>query len=202
PGYDPAGIKEMYHSIKPLDVYLVQDSMTAHAAMAFILGNKTPAKQAIAEYYGYPDGAVNYLPVSKIVIPVNKENAVKDGIVSAKDAGEMVDHITITLGKTQLYKSELLMLDLFANYNWDRAIYFSGGGISDPNNIFYLNDYLEYSGFTYKLVPIYNRFGEGGKIGRSNTKALYENFQEFEWANYNLPNASFSNTDRNYTNTY
>lgn len=202
PGYDPAGIKEMYHSIKPLEKYLVQDSMTAQEAMAFILDNKNPAKQAIAEYYGYPAGAVNYLPVSKIVIPVNKENAVKYGIVSAKDAGEMVDQITITLGKTQLYKSELLMLDLFANYNWDRAIYFSGGGISDPNNIFYLNDYLEYSGFTYKLVPIYNRFGAGGKIGRSNTTALYENFQSFEWANYNLDNASFSNTDRNYTNTY
>src|SRR5690606_25470756 len=90
----------------------------------------------------------------------------------------------------------------FANYNWDRAIYFSGGGISDSNNIFYLDDYLEYSGFTYKLVPIYTRFGEGGKVGRSNSQKLYENFKNFEWGNYNLPKASFSNTDRNYTNTY
>lgn len=202
PGYDPAGIKELYQSVKPLEKYLVQDSMTAKEAIDFILDNKNPAKKAIADYYGYPVGAVNYLPVDKIVIPVNKANAVKYGIVSAQDANKMVDHITVTLGKTQLYKSELMMIDFFANYNWDRAIYFSGGGISDGNNIFYLNDYLEYNGFSYKLVPIYSKFGEGGKIGRSNTKALYPNFQDFEWGNYNLPDASFSNTDRNYTNTY
>lgn len=202
PGYDAAGIKELYQSVKPLEKYLVQDSMTAKEAMEFILDNKNPAKLAIADYYGYPVGAVNYLPVDKIIIPVNKENVIKSGIVSAQDADKIVDHITVKLGKSQLYKSELLMLDLFANYNWDRAIYFSGGGISDPNNIFYLNDYLEYSGFSYKLVPIYTKFGEGGKIGRSNTKALYASFQDFEWGNYNLPTASFSNTDRNYTNTY
>lgn len=202
PGYDPAGIKQLYQSVKPLEKYLVQDSMTAKEAIDFILDNKNPAKQAIADYYGYPVGAVNYLPVDKIVIPVNKANAVKSGIVSAQDADQMVDQITVKIGKTQLYKSELAMIDLFANYNWDRAIYFSGGGISDPNNIFYLNDYLEYSGFSYKFVPIYTKFGERGKIGRSNTKALYANFQDFEWGNYNLPKASFSNTDRNYTNTY
>src|SRR5690606_14721073 len=202
PNYDPAGIKELYQSVKPLEKYLVQDSMTAKEAMEFILDNKNPAKKAIADYYGYPVGAVNYLPVDKIVIPVNKENAVKSGIVSAKDADQMEDYITVQLGKTQLYKAELGMIDLFANYNWDRAIYFSGGGISDGANIFWLNDYLEYSGFSYKFVPIYSKFGQGGKIGRSNTEALAGNFKEFEWANYNLPNASFSNTDRNYTNTY
>lgn len=202
PNYDPAGIKQLYQSVKPLEKYLVQDSMTAKEAIEFILDNKNPAKQAIADYYGYPVGAVNYLPVDKIVIPVNKANALKYGIVSAQDASQMVDHITVTLGKTQLYKSELAMIDLFANYNWDRAIYFSGGGISDPGNIFFLNDYLEYSGFSYKFVPIYSKFGEKGKIGRSNTKALYANFQDFEWGNYNLKEASFSNTDRNYTNTY
>ncbi|SMC78992.1 glycosyltransferase family 117 protein [Moheibacter sediminis] len=202
PNYDPAGIKQLYQSVKPLEKYLVQESMTAKEAIEFILDNKNPAKQAIADYYGYPVGAVNYLPVDKIVIPVNKANAVKYGIVSAQDASQMVDQITVTLGKSQLYKSELAMIDLFANYNWDRAIYFSGGGISDPANIFWLNDYLEYSGFSYKLIPIYTKFGQGGKIGRSNTKALYASFQDFEWGNYNLPEASFSNTDRNYTNTY
>src|SRR5690606_8425411 len=69
-------------------------------------------------------------------------------------------------------------------------------------NIFWLSDYLENNGFSYKLIPIYTRFGEGGKLGRSNTHQMYENFQTFKWANYHLDNASFSNTDRNYTNTY
>src|SRR5690606_898274 len=134
--------------------------------------------------------------------PVNKENALKHGIVSAEDADKMVDNIKISLGKRQLYKSELLMISMFAEYDWDRSIYISGGGISEPSNIFWLSDYLEYNGCSYKLIPIYTRFGEGGKLGRSNTQQMYENFQSFKWANYHLDNASFSNTDRNYTNTY
>lgn len=202
PGYDPVGIKDLYNSVQPLEQYLVKDSMTAKEAMSFLLDNKNPAKAALADYYGYPVGAVNYLPVEKIVIPVNKANAIKHGIVSAKDADKVVDNITITLGKRQLYKSELLMISLFAEYNWDRTIYFSGGGISDPNNIFYLSDYLENNGFSYKLIPIYSRFGAEGKLGRTNVGQMYKNFNEFQWANYNLDKASFSNTDRNYTNTY
>ncbi|MET3730872.1 DUF2723 domain-containing protein [Moheibacter stercoris] len=202
PGYDPAGIQNMYRSVQSLEQYLVKDSMTVKEAMDFLMDNKNPSKAALADYFGYPVGAVNYLPVDKLVIPVNKENAIKHGIVSAADAGSIVDHITIKLGKRQLYKSELMMISMFSEYNWDRSIYFSGGGISDGSNIFWLSDYLENNGFTYKLIPIKTPFGSGGKLGRTNTEQMYKNFQEFEWANYNLDNASFSNTDRNYTNTY
>ena len=31
---------------------------------------------------------------------------------------------------------------------------------------------------------------------------MYENFSQFQWANYNRPDTSFAETDRNYTNTY
>ncbi|MDD3457901.1 MAG: DUF2723 domain-containing protein [Weeksellaceae bacterium] len=201
PGYDPAGIQELYRMIRPLEKYVVQDSMTVKEAYDFLM-NKSEAKAALADYYEYPIGAVNYLPVDKLVIPVNKENAIKYGIVSQKDADQLVDYITIQINKRQLYKSELLMISMFAEYNWDRAIYFSGGGISDPGNIFWLNDYLENNGFNYKLVPIKTPFGKDGKLGRSNPEKMLENFNNYKWANYHLDNASFSNTDRNYTNTY
>lgn len=201
PGYDPAGIKELYHTIKPLEKYVIKDSMTAQEAYDFLM-NKSAAKDALADYFGYPTGAVNYLPVDKIIIPVNKENVVKYGIVSKKDADKIENQITIKITKRQLYKSELLMISMFAEYNWDRAIYFSGGGISDPSNIFWLSDYLENNGFSYKLIPIKTPFGKDGKLGRSNPEKMLETYNGFKWANYNLPNASFSNTDRSYTNTY
>lgn len=202
PGYDPVGIQSLYNRIKPLEMYLVKDSMTAKEAFDFLMDNKSPEKKALIDYFGYPAGAVNFLPVEKIVIPVNKENVLKYGIVPASDADKIVDQVIIKFDKRQLYKSELLMISMFAEYNWDRAIYFSGGGISDSGNIFWLNDYLENNGFSYKFVPIHTPFGKDGKLGRSNIKQMYENYNQYQWANYNRPDASFSETDRNYTNTY
>lgn len=202
PNYDPDGIKKLYQQIQPLQPFLGKESMTAKEAYEFLMDNKNPAKVALADYFGYPIGAVNYLPVDKITIPVNKQNAIKSGIVSQEDASLIVDEIVVQLDKKQLYKTDLLLISLFAEYNWDRAIYFSGGGISDQQNIFWLGDYLENNGFTYKLIPIRTPFGKGGKIGRSNPEKMYVNFNHFEWANYNKKSASFDETDRTYVNTY
>lgn len=202
PGYDPMGVLEFYNEIKPFEEFYNKESMTVQEAYEFLMDNNNPTKKAIANHFGYPLGSVNFLPVDKLIIPVNKENAIKHGIITAKEAQFTEDQIIINIGRQQLYKPELLMISMFAEYNWDRPIYFSGGGISDPANIFWLNDYLENNGFTYKLIPIKTPFGRGGKLGRSNTEKMYENFQKLEWANYNNDKASFSNTDRNYTNTY
>ena len=94
------------------------------------------------------------------------------------------------------------MLSMLANYNWDRQIYFSGGGVSDPSSTFYLNDYLYDTGLSYKFVPIYNQFGKGGQIGGSNTKDLLRIFNSFKSSGFNNPKASFSLTERNYTSSY
>ena len=201
PGYDPAGIRQLYNSIQPLERFIIEDSMTVQEAFKFLMEN-SEAKKALADYFEYPVGAVNFLPVDKITIPVNKENVLKYGIVSTSDSENIVDEITIKISRRNLYKSDLLMISMFAEYDWDRAIYFSGGGISDPSNVFWLNDYLENNGFNYKLIPVKTTFGKDGKLGRSNPEVMYDNFINYKWANYNLANASFSNTDRNYTNTY
>ena len=202
PELDINQILSVYNGLKPIEQYLTNDTMTAKEAIDFILDNKSEAKKAIADYYGYQLGPVNFLPVSKIKIPVNKANAIKYGIVSKEEASKMVDEIVIDISKSTLYKSDLMMLSMLANYNWDRPIYFSGGGISDPSNTFFLNDYLYNTGLTYKLVPIYNEFGKGGQIGGSNTKDLLSIFNSFKSSGFNNPKASFSLTERNYTSSY
>ena len=202
PEIDPNQVMSVYKSLKPLQKYITTDSMTAKEAMDFILDNKSPEKQALADYFGYPIGGANYLPVSKIVVPVNKANALKYGIVSAKDADKMVDSITINIKASSLFKNNLLLLSMMAKYNWDRPIYFSGGGISDPENTFYMNDYLLNAGMSYKLVPIYTPFGKGGIIGASDNDMLLRTFNSYKWSGYNNPDASFSLTERNYTSSY
>ena len=202
PEIDVQKILEAYKNLAPLKSILDRESMTAKEAIDFILDNKSEAKQAIADYFGYRVGPVNFLPVDKITVPVNKANALKYGIVSPEDANKMVDEITINISKSTLYKNDLMMLSMLANYNWDRPIYFSGGGISDPSNTFFLNDYLYNTGLTYKFVPIYNEFGKGGVIGGSNLNELSRIFYSFKSSGFENPKASFSLTERNYTSSY
>ena len=99
---------------------------------------------------------VDYIIARKLIIPVNKENAIASGIVPGKFASMVPDSIVLTIpeGKNYLTKPELFMLDLLSNYEWDRPINMlnKGGDIEIG-----LADYLMFDGFSYRLVPINNK---------------------------------------------
>src|SRR5690606_38539420 len=77
----------------------------------------------------------NYFPVENIRIPVNKENALKNGIVSEKDADKILPYLDVKIKGNTLYKNRLLMLDVVASNDWKRPIYFSGGAFGDDDYI-------------------------------------------------------------------
>lgn len=89
----------------------------------------------------------------EIVVPVNKENALKYGIVDPKYADRMVDSLVLKIspGRNYITKQELIIIDLLSNYQWDRPLHMLllGGDIRLG-----LDSYLEFNGFTHKLVPI------------------------------------------------
>ena len=76
------------------------------------------------------------------------------------------------------------MLNILANFDWKRPINFSSGGIYDPENIFYLGDYLQYDGFSYRLVPIETPEREDGEMGRVDANSLYKTIKNFKWGNF------------------
>ena len=76
-----------------------------------------------------------YYPTNKIRIPVNKENVLKSGIVELEDADLLVDHIDIDLPTSGLTKNQIMMLDIVANNDWKRPIYFTGGSFADSEYI-------------------------------------------------------------------
>ena len=99
---------------------------------------------------------VDYIPSRRISVPVNKENALKYGIVDAKYADLIPDSIILEIPQNKDYidKPELFMLDLLSNYEWDRPInLLSYGGDLKMG----IKDYLEFQGFSFKFVPIKNK---------------------------------------------
>ena len=119
------------------------------------------------------DGTMmDYIPARRIAIPVNKENAIKSGIVKEQDYDLMVDtvYINISERKQRIEKSEMMLLDLLANFEWNRPICFTQVYILQD---FGLLDYLQFDGYAYRLVPILTPYRSSWDIGRIDTDVTY-----------------------------
>lgn len=153
----------------------------------------------------YPSQLVNsnYFPVEDVVIPVNKENALKYGIVKAKDADKMEDFIYIKITDGAIYKNRLLMLDIVANNDWKRPIYFTGGAFSEEDYI-WMKDYLQLDGMCYKLVPIKSPVDRANPfdMGRVDSEKMYNIVKKWDWGNSNSPDIYHDIETRTNSITY
>lgn len=129
---------------------------------------------------------IDYLPTKQIRLTVDKDKVLANGTVRPEDANLIVDAIEWTIEKDYIQKPEMMMLEILANNNWDRPVYFvSTGGDSDIG----LSDYLQHEGFAYKLVPIKTIQADYLSTGRLNVDKLYENYMnKFKWGGINKPN--------------
>ncbi len=130
------------------------------------------------------DGSwMNYVPAKLLQIPVDKKKVLANGTVSVKDTANLLDTINFKLNKKYISKSDMMVLDLLANFNWDRPIYFAASIGTD--NFMGLQDYFRLEGFAYRLVP-YKTKSEDGEIGAVNTDILYDNvMHKFKWGRMN-----------------
>ena len=123
---------------------------------------------------------VDYIMSRKLVLPVNKENVIKYGILDEKYADMIPEQIVLTIPKDKDYltKPEIFMLDLLSNYQWDRPIsLLSMGGDINVG----LKDYLMYDGFSYRFVPIKNRM-KSTEIGFADAEDLYNKIKNvYTW---------------------
>ena len=114
---------------------------------------------------------VDYIMSRKLVLPVNKENVIKYGILDEKYEDQIPEYIMLTIPEEKEYltKPEIFMLDLLSNYEWDRPINLlsMGGDINIG-----IKEYLMYDGFSYRFVPIKNRM-KSTDIGFADPEDLY-----------------------------
>ncbi|WP_343328740.1 DUF2723 domain-containing protein [Polaribacter staleyi] len=127
-----------------------------------------------------------FYPTNKIRIPVNKQKVLENGIVAQKDADKIVPYIDITIDDRALFKNRILMLDILANNNWERPIYFTGGA-NAAEEYLWLKDYLQLDGLAYKLVPIKTPMAKKSlfDMGRIDPEKMYTNIQKWNWRNIN-----------------
>ena len=105
---------------------------------------------------------LDYIPSKRLALPVNKENALKAGIVKEEDRHLMVDTIYINLKRNSIEKKDLMIFDMLAHFDWKRPIYTTQPFLFQDLGLL---DYVQYDGYAYRLVPIRTKTN-GMEIGR------------------------------------
>ena len=177
--------------------YIIKDTITSDTIpikefMNFITSDDPRTKyKHILQQNGYDISKIrsqelnaNYLPTENVRIPVNKETVLANNIVPLRDSTKIVPFIDIRIKGNALIKNRLLMLDIIANNNWERPIYFTGGAFGDDDYI-WMKDYLQLDGLCYKLVPIQTKVDRANPfdMGRVDAEKMYQLVTKWQWGN-------------------
>jgi hypothetical protein len=97
---------------------------------------------------------VRLFPSKGFTLGVNVSNAIKSGIIKAKDAGKCLRELRFNFDARGLTREQVMMLDILANNDWKRGIYFSSPGGSDVSIALYTKGYVKQNGMAFELSPI------------------------------------------------
>ncbi len=175
-----------------------QDTIDIKTWMNFV-ANDSPATQM-----ELPSGQeVNTFPSKVIRVPVDKAAVLRSGIVEPEDADKIVPYIDIVLKGDVIYKNRMMMLDIIANNNWERPIYFSGGSFGDDDYL-WMKDYLQLDGVVYKLVPIKTPINKRSPfdMGRIDADKMYDIVMSWDWGNSGSPDIYHDTETRRNGITY
>lgn len=132
-----------------------------------------------------PNGqSVHFYPTNKFRITVDKENIIKNKVVSPKYYDSIVPYIDLDIKDRALYKNRIMMLDVIANNNWKRPVYFTGGSFGDDDYL-WMKDYLQLDGLVYKLVPVKTKIDREYSIemGQIDSDKMYDLVSKWQWGN-------------------
>lgn len=139
-----------------------------HDAMEVVRDDKM-----LTNYYG---DKYNFFPAKNLMFPVDKELALKNNAVSAKDSSLITSEIKFTLRDNNIYKNKLVIYDCLDGWMWDRPLYFTSQSSAEDLG---LENYLRYDGFAFKFVPVYN---QDANIPYVDTDVMYDKLMNvYKW---------------------
>lgn len=171
-----AGNNMYYAAIMPT----LDERFDINAMMEYIASDDPRTKMQMSN-----GSEIVKIPTNKIRIPVDKQKVLSNGTISPKFADQVVDYIDVDIKSNALYRLRIIMLDIIANNNWDRPIYFTSGSLSDEDFL-WMKDYLQLTGVAYKLVPVKTDMKLQAHplyIGNIDTDKMYKTVTNWYWGN-------------------
>ena len=143
---------------------------------------------------------ITFFPSSRFTLKVNKKNAVSSGVLKTADLKDCPDQIEFEFNSEKdqyLTRDEIMMLDIVANNDWKRGIYFSSNRGSSFAIALLSSGYIKQVGMAYELSPL--------KIEPTfyNLTKMYENLTErYSYGKMNKANVLTDYYARRHTIQY
>jgi len=119
-------------------------------------------------------GMVRIFPSSGFTLKVDKDNAVKSGAITEAQKKECYDEISFEFDARYITREQVMMLDILANNDWKRGIYFSSPGGSDVSIALYQKGYVKQNGVAFELSPLKRMENQFSDRMYSNLMTMYK----------------------------
>lgn len=158
----PQGDKEIYRDLKEM--------------MAFVDNDKN--MQQIFQR-GVKDA---WFPTDRFKIMADSATVFGNGTLSLKDTASWTPEMRWQIRRQVLMKNHLMVLDLLANNNWERPIYFAV--TTGPDSYINMQEYFQLEGLSYRVIPVLTANKNPNLQGRVATDVMYDNVKnKFLWGN-------------------
>ncbi|NBW30520.1 MAG: hypothetical protein EBR35_04595, partial [Flavobacteriales bacterium] len=145
-------------------------------------------------------GKLSFFPSSRFTLKVNKNNALAAGTINKSQAAKCPSNILFefnTERDSYLTRDEVMMMDIVANNDWKRGIYFSSNRGSSFSIALLSAGYIKQVGVAYELSPM------GGEPMFYNLSKMYKNItQTYEYGKMNDPKVLTDYYARRHTQQY
>ena len=160
-------------SIRPEVMKVISDFYKTNPADAAKEFGENPyeLKNILRHWVRNPKLGDQMIPTDSLVITLDKEAIKRSGMMIPDSLhGEIPEYMSISLkGKRSLYKSELMMLEMLANTNWERPMYMAITVASE--NHLNLGNYFMQEGLAYRITP----FNTTQLNARIDSEKMYDN---------------------------
>lgn len=140
-----------------------------------------------------------YIPTDSIVIKVDKEAVRRSGMTIPAALNDSIpDYMHISLkGKRALYKSELMMLEMIANSNWERPIYMAIT-VGQENQL-NMGKHFVQEGLAYRFTPF-----DAQSLGAAiDSEKMYDNLMnKFKFGGIDKPGVYIDENSMRMCNTH
>ncbi len=178
------GQREVIYIVNRID-----SSVEIHDALEFIKSDNPRTKLMMND-----SNHRDYLPAHKLKITIDKDALRKSGQFTEDEITRTEDAVYFSINKSYLLRSDLILLDIIAQNNWERPLCFLSP--VELKNLG-LERYLVKEGFAYRLVPYPAKELNSVYGYPMNIEATYKKLmKEFRWGNLNHRGVYADNTIR------